>query len=279
MAPKVKPIPSYAVAYIRVSTDQQDLSPEAQRSSIEKWAAREGFEVVSWHEEIGVSGGTAMADCPILMEALAALPANRAGTLVVAKRDRLARDALKVAMIEAMVEKAGAKVISAAGEGNGNTATDQLMRRIIDAFAEFERMLISERTKAALAVKRARGEPVGGVATLGETIDWGERDASGNYTRPPRWLENPEEKRIVDLVIARREAGMTVDQVIASLERDGIAPPRKASRWHRTQVNRILARHRKTMQPKYTPPEEVVRLPEPDVETQLAEMMRALRSE
>jgi DNA invertase Pin-like site-specific DNA recombinase len=41
--------PLVAVAYIRVSKDEQRLGPDAQRASIEAWAAREGVSVASWH--------------------------------------------------------------------------------------------------------------------------------------------------------------------------------------------------------------------------------------
>jgi len=47
--------PSKAVAYLRVSTEDQALGPEAQRASIEAWAARQGIEVATWHTDQGIS--------------------------------------------------------------------------------------------------------------------------------------------------------------------------------------------------------------------------------
>ena len=38
-----------AVAYVRMSTDRQDLSPDAQRAAIERWAKGAGVKVVAWH--------------------------------------------------------------------------------------------------------------------------------------------------------------------------------------------------------------------------------------
>ena len=49
--------PLSAVAYLRVSTDEQKLGPEAQRAAIQSWANREGVSVVAWHTDAGVSGG------------------------------------------------------------------------------------------------------------------------------------------------------------------------------------------------------------------------------
>jgi DNA invertase Pin-like site-specific DNA recombinase len=55
---------------LRASTDRQDLSPGAQRAAIERWAAGAGVAVVAWHEDLGVSGGTALEDRPGLLAAL-----------------------------------------------------------------------------------------------------------------------------------------------------------------------------------------------------------------
>lgn len=154
---------SKAVAYIRVSTDEQHLGPEAQLAAIEQWAARQGVTVVAIHRDIGVSGATPLADCTGLMAALEDLGIHGAGTLIVSKRDRLARDVMKAAMVEARAEALGARITSTAGEGDGTDPSAKLMRQIVDAFAEYERALIGARTKAALAAKKAKGERVGGV--------------------------------------------------------------------------------------------------------------------
>ena len=91
--------PKVAVAYIRVSKDEQKLGPEAQRASIEQWAARDGVSVVSWHVEHVTSVAPIDARAG-LVEALSALKAHSAGVLVVAKRDRIARDPGLAASIE-----------------------------------------------------------------------------------------------------------------------------------------------------------------------------------
>ena len=81
-----------AIAYLRASTEDQRLSPEAQRASIEAWALAQGVVVVAWHVDAGVSGAADLSDRPALVAALAELRLHRAGIFVVAKRDRLARD-------------------------------------------------------------------------------------------------------------------------------------------------------------------------------------------
>ena len=65
-----------AVAYLRVSTEEQHLGPEAQLAAIELWATRQGVTVVAVHRDLGVSGATPLADCKGLMAALEAAKAE-----------------------------------------------------------------------------------------------------------------------------------------------------------------------------------------------------------
>jgi DNA invertase Pin-like site-specific DNA recombinase len=155
--------PKIAIGYARVSKEEQRLGPEAQRANIESWAAREGIQVASWHIDQGVSSVAPIEERPGLCAALAALREHNAGILVVAKRDRLARDPALTASIERAVSRAGAIIQSAAGEGNGETPGDEFMRGIIDSMARYERALIRSRTRDALKAKAAKGERVGSV--------------------------------------------------------------------------------------------------------------------
>mgnify|MGYP000095991058 FL=1 len=219
-----------AVAYLRVSTDRQELGPEAQRAAIEAWAAREGVTVAAWHVDAGVSGAAAIADRPELVAALASLTVHRAGVLVVAKRDRLARDVMAAAMLERMALDAGARIVSAAGEGtDSNDPSAVLMRTLVDAFAQYERAMIAARTKAALGAKRARGERAG-------TVPYGfTSDAAG------RLSPCPAERAIIAQVHALRAAGVTLRGIVAELARAGVVG-RTGNALAMAQVQNILAR-------------------------------------
>lgn len=171
MSKRVRPgSPLVAVAYIRVSTEDQKLGPEAQRATIEAWAAREGVHVAAWCVDHGVCSVTPVDERPALCAALVALRDHGAGALVVARRDRIARDVVLAAGIERAAGGAGARVVSAGGEGNGTAPADQFMRTVIDGAAEYERALIRARTKGALAAKRAKGEKTGGDAPYGYAL-------------------------------------------------------------------------------------------------------------
>jgi DNA invertase Pin-like site-specific DNA recombinase len=220
------------VGYVRVSTDDQALGPVAQRAALARWCAANGAELVECFEDVGVSGGAALDKRPGLLAALDALEAHGAGVLLVAKRDRLARDVMNAAMVERLTERVGARVRSAAGEGTEGDAADpsaMLMRGMVDLFAQYERAMIRTRTRAALAVKRARGERTG-------SVPYGYALAADGRT-----LEaNPAEAGAVALVRELRAEGLTLRAIGARLEAAGYAP-RGGARWHPDTVARIAA--------------------------------------
>ena len=74
---------------------------------------------------------------------------------------------MNAAMIERRALRAGAKVLTCDGAGEGDTPEAMLMRTMIDAFAQYERQILKVRTKAALAVKRAEGERISGRVPYG----------------------------------------------------------------------------------------------------------------
>jgi site-specific DNA recombinase len=220
-----------AVGYLRVSTDEQHLGPEAQREALERYCAAHSVELVAVHSDIGVSGGCSLDKRPGLLEGIEALSTHGAGVLLVAKRDRLARDPMVAAMVEASAKRCGARIVSAAGEGTDTDApADILMRRMVDAFAEYERLLIAARTSAALAVKRSRNEKTGGSCPFGFQLA-----ADGIHLE-----RNEKEQRAIVLVRELRANGMSIRRIAQRLNDDSV--PARGSKWHATTVAKLLNR-------------------------------------
>jgi DNA invertase Pin-like site-specific DNA recombinase len=203
---------------------------EAQRASIATAATRLGLPLTRIFEDAGTSGSLAIEDRPVLLDAVAAL--KRRDTLLVAKRDRLGRDVIAVAMIERLVAGRGARIVSAAGEGtDSNDPAGVLMRRLIDSFAEYERALIAARTRAALAAKRRRGERVSGYAPYGYRVA-----ADG------RMLERAEaEQATIGLIHTAREEGRSLRAIAADLNARGLRT-RSGAPWRYEYVRAILQR-------------------------------------
>lgn len=149
------------VIYLRVSTDKQvdsGLGLEAQRDMCLRVVPK-GSQVLEFADE-GFSGALEMDKRPALLLALNNL--EKDDVLMVAKRDRIGRDPIVNAMIERAVERKKAKIVTASGDvRDDNDPSSILMRRMVDAFAEYERLIIGARTKLALAVKKKRNERVG----------------------------------------------------------------------------------------------------------------------
>ena len=217
------------IGYIRVSTDEQHLGPEAQRAELERWCKDNGAELAAVFIGRGISGGAPLDKRTELLAAVAALKEHGAEVLLVAKRDRLARDVMVSAMVERLAAKAGAAVVAASGTGNGDSPEALLMRRMVDAFAEYERALIKARTKSALAVKRGRGERTG-------QIPYGfQLAADGIHLE-----EHPAEQQVLETIRAMRAEGATLAGVAEQLNLDNV--PARGKRWHTTTVARLMKR-------------------------------------
>jgi DNA invertase Pin-like site-specific DNA recombinase len=144
------------VSYLRVSTRDQGkdgLGIEAQRAAIAAFAATHGHAIAAEFVEVETGkGADALERRPQLAAALDQAKACRC-PVVVSKLDRLSRD---VHFISGLMAHKTTFVVAELGPD-----IDPFMLHIYAAVAEKERSLISQRTKAALAAKKARGEPLG----------------------------------------------------------------------------------------------------------------------
>jgi DNA invertase Pin-like site-specific DNA recombinase len=225
------PAPGRAFGYRRVSTAEQagsGLGLDAQAAAIAATAARLGLTVAETFTDAGLSGGLPLEQRPALLAALDA--ARKGDVLIVAKRDRLGRDVLNVAIIERLAERKGARIVSAAGEGTEDDGpTSILMRQIVDAFGQYERALIRARTKAALRAKRARGERVG-------TVPFGFQLAIDGQTLKA----NATEQQTLGLIREHRARGLTLRQIAVELNRQGVTT-RRGSAWKHQYVAGLVA--------------------------------------
>lgn len=216
------------IVYRRVSTDEQNNSGNglnAQLDACVLWAKNNSADVYADFAD-SISGASSIEKRDGLMAAINEL--DNGDILLVAKRDRLGRDPLVLAMIESTVARAGAKIVSAAGEG---TESDEpsaiLMRRMIDAFSEYERLIIKSRTKAALAAKKSRKERTG-------SIPFGFNLAADGV----HLIENEVEQQILNEVKRLRIAGLGLTAIAKNLALRGFVA-RNGKTFSATQISRI----------------------------------------
>ena len=219
-----------AIAYLRVSTDSQadsGLSLEAQRAKIEAYASLYGYELVEVLEEAASGKSLQRA---ALQAGLAALTAGRprADALIVAKLDRLTRSVRDLgALLDSAFRRCA--LVSVTEQVDTSTASGRMVLHILTSVAQWEHEAISERTAAALAAKRARGERFSGEPPIGYRYEG------------DRVVVNAAEMHMVAALRRYRSWGLSLRWIANRLYEDGYRN-RRGGRIHFTQVARILAR-------------------------------------
>ncbi len=204
------------MAYLRVSTDEQADSGAgltAQQSAVEAEAARRGWVLVAVEVDAGASGKS-MTGRPALATALDAVTADEADVLLVAKLDRLSRSLLDFASLMARSQAEGWSLVALDLGVDTSTPAGEFMASVMASAAQWERRIIGQRTRDALAVKQQQGVRLG----------------------RPRLI--PDE---VALAIRRhRASGLSVRAIAARLTADGIATANGGTRWSASSVQRVL---------------------------------------
>jgi DNA invertase Pin-like site-specific DNA recombinase len=218
------------VAYFRVSTREQGrsgLGIDAQRAAVARFAEAEGFEVVAEFTEIETGkGADALDRRPQLAAALA--EARRNGKhcpIAVAKLDRLSRD---VHFISGLMTHKTPFLVADLGPD-----VEPFLPHLYAALAEKERAVISQRTKAALAAAKARGQALGNprladARAIANAAHKAEADAHTAVVAPA-------------IREAQAAGAKSLRQIAAALKARGIATAR-GGRWEAQTVANILRR-------------------------------------
>ena len=218
-----------AVAYFRVSTQRQQrsgLGIEAQRAAIERFAAAESLTIAAEFVEFESGmGSDALDRRPQLAAALAAAKASKC-SVIVAKLDRLSRD---VAFVAGLMAQRVPFMVAELGRD-----ADPFMLHLYAALAEKERRLIAERTKAALAAKKAAGASLGNPRNLHH---------AGSLGRAALVRAADEfASSLIPVVDAIRASGaLTLASMAVELNRRGIRSAR-GGQWHRSSVANLIGR-------------------------------------
>ena len=203
------------LAYVRVSTEEQKGSGAgltAQRAAILAECERRRWHLVDVIEDAGYSAKDLKR--PGVKLALEGLRSGKADALVVAKLDRLSRSMLDFTALMATAQKQGWALVALDCAVDTTTPADEAMANVLATFAQFERRLISQRTKDALAVKRAQGVRLGRPSQL------------------PR--------HVVQRIAYEREAGQTLASIADQLNEDGQPTAQGGKRWYASTVQAVL---------------------------------------
>lgn len=202
------------IGYLRVSTAEQRESGaglDAQRTAIEAEASRRGWKV-EWIEDAGISAKDLRR--PGIQRALALLADGEASALVTAKLDRLSRSLLDFAGLMDRARAEGWALVCLDLNVDTTTAAGEMVASVMASFAQFERKLIGQRTRDALAAKRAAGVRLGRPRSI------------------PRHVR--------DRIVSERDAGKGWSAIAAGLNEDGVPTAGGGIRWHDTTVKRVV---------------------------------------
>lgn len=218
------------VSYLRVSTKRQGASGlglEAQRAAVASYLNGGAWSLVA--EVVEVESGKRDDNRPRLAEALRLCRVHGA-TLVIAKLDRLSRDAHFLLGLE----KAGVEFV-ACDMPSANRLTVGIMAMVADE----ERRMISARTKAALAAAKARGVKLGGDRGNIRSVAAQGTEASSTVRAAQA------DQRAADLapiVADLQAAGVTSLRGLAAALNDRGIHTARGGAWSATQVSRLLDR-------------------------------------
>lgn len=205
------------VGYVRVSTAEQadsGLGLAAQRGAIAAECERRGWELAEVFCDSAVSGKS-LAGRDGMAAALALVDAGAVSAIVVAKLDRLSRSLADFAGLMARAQAGGWNIVALDLGVDLSTAPGEFMASVMAAAAQWERRIIGQRTKDALAVRRAQGQQLGRPRTL-----------------------TPEHPTVARIIEAHR-AGAGWSDIARQLTADGVPTPRGGQQWWPSTVHDI----------------------------------------
>ena len=221
-----------AVLYTRVSTEEQSLNGVSLKDQEEKLLAYcklTGLEPVHIIREEGVSAAKPLATRPGGQELLEIVKKGEAGHVVALKLDRLFRDAADALIETRAWDKAGIALhlVDMGGQAiNTASAMGRFFLSMMAGFAELERNLISERTKAAMQYKRhhreAYGPPPFGFQKEGKTL-----------------VEDATEMKIIRQIKKWKQQGRTLMAIADTLNSRNV-PTKRGGVWAAATVKYIL---------------------------------------
>lgn len=209
-----------AVGYIRVSPhggkQKSGLGLAAQQEALARFAEAEGYNFLQTFDEVETAKGSDALERRPQLSAAIKLAKQHKAPVVVAKLCRLSRD---VYFISGLMAHKVPFVVTELGAD-----ADPFMLHIYAAFAEKERRLISQRTRDALAAKKAQGFKLGGL-NAGGIAARAEAKERAEWLRP----------------VFAELAGKSARAIALELNARNIATP-AGGKWHAVTVKRVLER-------------------------------------
>lgn len=201
------------IMYLRVSTSKQEHGKDAQKELATRYAESVGGEIVAEFSE-NASGKN---DNRVELQKAIERCKDIGATLLIAKLDRLSRNAAFLHNLKDDLSKAGVEVIAA---DMPEVLSNTLMLSVMAGMAQHEREIISKRTKEGLAAAKAKGKVLGRPKGA---------DTSAAYKKSAevrRKQANVRNQKILKIAQDMREDGKTLRQIADKLNEWGFRTPK-----------------------------------------------------
>ncbi len=221
-----------AFGYLRTSSKGQignDGFPR-QRQSLLRYSKANRIAIIQEFTDEAVSGTADALDREGLTDLFVALKSNGVRLVLVESATRLARDLMISEIILGEFRKIGVRVVSADGGIDLTVGNDdpsgKLIRQILGAVSEWEKCALVQKLRASRLRLRRAGKKCEGRKAYGNT-------------------EN--ERSIIDFIRELRKGGKSYVAIAALLNEQGTTS-RSGTKWHATQVQRVLAREKRKLE-------------------------------
>jgi site-specific DNA recombinase len=224
MAPAVR-----AIGYVRVSTEQQaerGVSLDAQAEKIRAMAVVQDANLLDVITDAGASAKD--LNRPGLARVLALVDKRQIDVVIVAKLDRLTRSVRDLGELLERFERRSVSLVSVAESLDTGTAAGRLVLNVMASVSQWEREVIGERTREALAHKKMQGQRVG-------TVPFGYALADDGVTL----VDQTDEQAVLGLLRERRAAGFSLRAISDELNRHGFTT-RRGTPWRFEYVRNLV---------------------------------------
>lgn len=230
MIPSELGIPGRAALYIRVSHQEQvtnGRSIENQRERLEAYAVARGYIVAISETDEARSGRTAKR--PGFQRLLEAARQRQYDVLIVYSLSRFARNTVDTLEAVRLLRENNVQFISLSESIDTGSAIGSFFLTLLAAFAQLEAETASERIRAIMDMKKAKGEHTGkppyGWKKVGMYLD------ADEY-----------EQKIIKEVETMKSWGFSLAEITRQLKKKGYKTRAGTNNWQKTQVSRILTR-------------------------------------
>jgi len=204
------------IGYVRVSTQEQGADgagSDAQRRAIRDECARRGWQLVSIEED--VKSGKTLSNRPGLERVLAACRAGEVSGVIVAKLDRLSRSLPDFARLLEDAKDRGYNVVALDLGVDLSTPAGEFLANVMASAAQWERRIIGQRTKDALAELKAQGVTLGRPTVI--------------------------DAKLAARIRLQRRRGWTLQAICDQLNANGVPTAHGGATWRPTSLRAVLS--------------------------------------